>query len=53
MYFSKLNKTGKFKFLTLPFKASISSSAFFAHFCQKLGSSKEISVLLPDATKLA
>lgn len=39
--------------LTLPFKASISNSAFLAHFCQKFGSSKEMSVLFPDATKLA
>lgn len=39
--------------LTLPFKASISNSAFLAHFCQKFGSSREISVLFPDATKLA
>lgn len=39
--------------LTLPFKASMSSSAFLAHFCQKFGSSKEISVLFPDTTKLA
>ena len=39
--------------LTLPLMASISISAFLAHFCQKLGSSKEISVRFPDATKLA
>lgn len=39
--------------LTLPLMASMSISAFLAHFCQKLGSSNEISVLFPDATKLA
>lgn len=33
--------------------ASVSNSAILAHFCQKLGSSKEISVLFPEATKLA
>ena len=33
--------------------ASVSSSAILAHFCQKFGSSKEISVLFPEATKLA
>lgn len=33
--------------------ASRSSSAFLAHFCQKSGSSREMSVLLPGATKLA
>lgn len=32
---------------------SISTSAILAHFCQKLGSSREISVLLPDEMKLA
>ena len=31
----------------------MSSSAILAHFCQKFGSSKEISVLFPEATKLA
>lgn len=38
---------------TFSFLASVSSSAILAHFCQKLGSSKEMSVLFPDATKLA
>lgn len=32
---------------------SISTSAIFAHFCQKLGSSREMSVLFPDEMKLA
>lgn len=48
-----LEKTYIKKVLTLPLIASISISAFLAHFCQKLGSSSEISVLFPDATKLA
>lgn len=38
---------------TFSFFASVSSSAILAHFCQKFGSSKEISVLFPEATKLA
>lgn len=38
---------------TFSFFASVSSSAILAHFCQKLGSSKEMSVLFPEATKLA
>lgn len=45
--------TGHELHLTFSFLASVSSSAILAHFCQKLGSSKEMSVLLPDATKLA
>lgn len=38
---------------TRPWMASMSSSAFLAHFCQKSGSSREMSVRLPVATKLA
>ena len=42
-----------FSKLTRPLMASMSSSAFLAHFCQKSGSSREMSVLFPAATKLA
>lgn len=38
---------------TRPLIASRSNSAFLAHFCQKSGSSREMSVRLPVATKLA
>lgn len=38
---------------TLPLAISISMSAFLAHLSQKLGSSREMSVRFPDATKLA
>lgn len=38
---------------TRPLMASMSSSAFLAHFCQKSGSSREMSVRFPVATKLA
>lgn len=39
--------------LTLPFTISMSMSAFLAHLSQKFGSSREMSVRFPDATKLA
>lgn len=39
--------------LTLPLTISMSMSAFLAHLSQKLGSSREMSVRFPDATKLA
>lgn len=39
--------------LTLPLTISISMSAFLAHLSQKFGSSREMSVRFPDATKLA
>ncbi len=38
---------------TLPLTMSMSMSAFLAHLSQKLGSSSEMSVRFPDATKLA
>ena len=48
-----MGHTGRELDPTFSFLASVSSSAILAHFCQKLGSSKEMSVLFPDATKLA
>lgn len=38
---------------TLPLTISMSISAFLAHLSQKLGSSREMSVRFPEATKLA
>lgn len=40
-------------FFTFSALESISSSAILAHFCQKFGSSKEMSVRFPEDTKLA